>query len=77
MANGIKIEANTTIEDIVKDYPELIRPLREYGIQCVACGEPIWGTVQDNAIAKGIGNLETILEELNRIITKNNRETLI
>ena len=68
MASDIKIEANTTIEDIVKDYPELIRPLREYGIQCVACGEPIWGTLQENAIAKGVGSLESILEELNKII---------
>jgi methionine synthase II (cobalamin-independent) len=66
-----KIEASTTIEDIVKDYPELIRPLREFGIKCVACGEPLWGTLQENANDKGIENLETILDQLNKMIQNN------
>ena len=71
MEKQSKIEATTTIEDIVKDYPELIRPLREYGIKCVACGEPLWGTLEENANDRGINNLETIIKELNKIIQKN------
>lgn len=71
MAEISKIETTTTIEEIVKDYPELIRPLREFGIKCVACGEPLWGTLQENADAKGIENIETIINELNRIIEIN------
>lgn len=71
MEKRSKIEANTTIEDIVKDYPELIRPLREFGIKCVACGEPLWGTLKENANDKGIGNLETILKQLNKMIQNN------
>ena len=66
-----KIEATTTIEDIVNDYPELIRPLKEYGITCVACGEPIWGTLEENAKEKGIKNLATIINLLNKMIQKN------
>ncbi|MCK4894894.1 MAG: DUF1858 domain-containing protein [Calditrichia bacterium] len=71
MEKQSKIEATTTIEDIVKDYPELIRPLREYGIKCVACGEPLWGTLEENANDRGIYNLETIIKQLNKIIQKN------
>ena len=71
MEKQFKIEATTTIEDIVKDYPELIRPLREYGIKCVACGEPLWGTLEENANDRGINNLETIIKQLNKIIQKN------
>jgi len=62
------ITGTTTIEDIVTYYPGLIRPLREYGIKCIACGEPIWGTLEENAAEKGIQNLETIIEKLNIII---------
>ena len=59
------IEGTTTIEEIVTHYPELIRPLMEYGIKCVACGEPIWGTLEENASEKGIQDLKTIIKKLN------------
>ncbi|UCF63358.1 MAG: DUF1858 domain-containing protein [bacterium] len=62
------ISGTTTIEDIVTNFPKLIRPLMEYGIKCVACGEPIWGTLEENAAEKGIQNLETIIENLNIMI---------
>ena len=68
MGKLYKIRANTTIEEIVREHPKLIRPLKEYGIQCVACGEPIWGTLAENASQKGIKNLETILIKLNKMI---------
>ena len=35
------IDENTTIEEIVAHYPKLIRPLRQFGITCIACGERI------------------------------------
>ncbi|MEJ2048825.1 MAG: DUF1858 domain-containing protein [Calditrichota bacterium] len=68
------INEDTTIEEIVREYPELIRPLMEYGIKCVMCGEPIWGTLKENAREKGINNLSEILEELNSIIAKARRK---
>jgi methionine synthase II (cobalamin-independent) len=68
------ISANTTIEEIVREYPELIRPLMQFGIKCVMCGEPIWGTLEENAQEKGIKNLNEILKELNKIIEKTHQE---
>jgi len=64
-----KITPDTTIEEIVEDHPELVRPLREFGIKCIACGEPVWGTLKENAEVKGIQNIEEIVVELNKMIT--------
>ena len=67
-----KITPTTTIEEIVEEYPELVRPLREYGIKCIACGEPVWGTLEENARLKGIENIEEIVLELNKLIGETN-----
>ncbi len=62
-----KITGDTTIEEIVSNYPGLVRPLMEFGIKCIACGEPVWGTLEENAREKGILNLDEIVAELNRM----------
>lgn len=64
------IQKDTTIEEIVVNFPELVRPLMEYGIKCIACGEPVWGTVEENAKEKGITNLDEIINSLNEKIEK-------
>ena len=64
------ITKESDIEDIVDDYPELIRPLKENGIACIVCGEPVWGTLEDIAKSKNIENLDTLIGEMNTIIEK-------
>jgi hypothetical protein len=64
------IKPQTTIEEIVIKHPELIRPLMEYGIKCVACGEPLWGTIEENATEKGIRNVIEIVKRLNELVKK-------
>ena len=64
------ISRTSDIEDIVSDYPELIRPLKDYGIACVVCGEPVWGTLEDLARSKNIGDIDKIIAEMNIIIEK-------
>lgn len=65
------VTRKTTIEEIVNQYPELIKPLRDYGIKCIMCGEPVWGTLEENAREKGIDDrkLDEIVVELNRLIS--------
>ena len=41
------------IEDLVRAYPAAVKFLMEKGIKCIACGEPIWGTLADAAREKG------------------------
>ena len=62
------IDKNIYIEDLVREYPNVISPLAELGIICIACGEPVWGTLEELVDKKGLNNLDQILEKLNKII---------
>ncbi|NQV38038.1 MAG: DUF1858 domain-containing protein [Candidatus Marinimicrobia bacterium] len=65
------ITENVFIEDLVKDHPEVIRPLADHGLVCIACGEPVWGTLQQLADNKGVTDLDNIIKELNELIQSN------
>ncbi len=62
------ITEDMDIEEMVRDYPEIIGPLSKYGIVCVACGEPVWGTLRELADQKGIKDLASIIEQMNKLI---------
>ena len=64
-----RIDKSTLIEEIVEKYPQLIRPLREAGIVCIRCGEPIWGTLEEVATEKGVQNIDALVAEMNRHIS--------
>jgi hypothetical protein len=55
------------MEDLVTDFPGIIPILVRYGIVCLECGEPVWGTLGEALNRAGIKNTEdrqTILAEL-------------
>jgi len=60
------------IEDLVREYPRLVGPLKMEGIVCLACGEPIWGTLEAQAAEKGIENIDEIVERMNAVISEQN-----
>lgn len=62
------------IEDIVEKYPETIGPMQEMGVQCMVCGEPVWGTLGERITEKGLKNGEEILERLNRIASETEKK---
>ena len=62
------IDKNIYIEDLVRDYPEVIGPLSDMGIICIACGEPVWGTLEELVNKKELNNLDEIINKLNKII---------
>jgi len=64
------IDGSIYIEDLVNDHPEVISPLSEMGIICIACGEPVWGTLGELIKTKGLENSEEIIDKINRIIEK-------
>ncbi|MCJ7802539.1 MAG: DUF1858 domain-containing protein [Candidatus Marinimicrobia bacterium] len=70
------IYGNIYIEDLIHDYPQVISPLAELGIICIACGEPVWGTLEELVNKKGLNNLDEILEKLNKIIDNNENTQL-
>lgn len=67
-----KIELNKEIEieDLVNEYPYSVKYLSEKGIRCIACGEPIWGTLEQAAIEKGF-NQEQIADFVAELIALN------
>jgi hypothetical protein len=62
------IDKNIYIEDLVREHPEVISLLADLGIICIACGEPVWGTLEELVDKKGLNNFDKIMVQLNKII---------
>ena len=62
----MKIDKDTSIEELVERIPEAVQYLMKEGIKCIACGEPIWGTLEEAALEKGFGDeeIERFVKEL-------------
>ena len=76
------IDKEITIEDLVETIPGSVRYLMEQGIKCIACGEPIWGTLEEAAKEKGftdedISKFVSALNNLNNGETKNETKKTI
>jgi methionine synthase II (cobalamin-independent) len=65
----MQIEKTTTIEDLVNYKAAAVRYLSEKGIKCIACGEPIWGTLEDAALEKGFSQdeIDRFVNDLNAL----------
>ena len=61
------IDSKITIEELVEVLPESVTYLSRKGIKCIACGEPVWGTLGEAAREKGFGEKKIMefVEELN------------
>ncbi len=67
-----KIDADIEIEDLVELIPEAVSYLREKGIRCLRCGEPIWGSLKTAAEEKGFSDneIKRFVEDLNQLSRK-------
>lgn len=65
------------IEDLVNNYPFSVKYLMEQGIRCIACGEPIWGTLEEAAKEKSFDDtkIQYFVDELNKMANKNKAES--
>ncbi|MEN8186876.1 MAG: DUF1858 domain-containing protein [Bacteroidota bacterium] len=68
------IGKNITIEDLVDDYPFSVTFLQKKGIKCIACGEPIWGTLEEACLEKNFTqeDIQQFVDELNTLNKKQN-----
>jgi len=76
------IDKNITIEDLAETITGSVKYLMEQGIKCIACGEPIWGTLEEAAKEKGFNNEDirkfvSDLNNLNNVETKNETKKTI
>jgi len=64
------ITKNINIEDLVNQFPLSVNFLREKGLVCILCGEPVWGTLDELAKQKGFSdeNISALINELNNLI---------
>ena len=65
----MEITKDISIEELVDLKKAAVRYLSEKGIKCIACGEPIWGTLEEAAREKGFGEEEvaSFVRELNAL----------
>ncbi len=70
------INKNIEIEELVRKYPFSVKFLMEKHIKCIACGEPIWGTLDEAAKEKGYQDemIDEIVDELNQMARELERE---
>ena len=69
------IDKNILIEDLVREIPSAVTYLMKKNIKCLACGEPIWGTLEEAAKKKGFSDAEidVFVRDLNEMAGKTNR----
>jgi len=65
-----EITKDIYIEDLVKHYPFSVRFMSQNGIKCIACGEPIWGTLEEAAIEKGFDDhkIRELIAEMKALV---------
>jgi hypothetical protein len=63
-------ERGVSIEELVARDPEAVRYLMTKGIQAVACGGPVWGTLEDLARQQGYTDdqSDTIVAQLSDLL---------
>lgn len=65
------ISTDITIEELMKNHPEVIRVLMDYGIRALVCGEPTWGTLGEVAEKSGVEDIDALLSDLRDVIEKS------
>jgi len=63
------IDRKSTIEDVVREYPDAVRIFMRYGIKAIVCGDPLWGTIENEAKRQGLSDekIDELLEELRKL----------
>jgi methionine synthase II (cobalamin-independent) len=72
----MKITKDISIEELVDNVPQAVKYLMNEGIKCIACGEPIWGTLEDAAKEKGFGeeDIEKFVKDLQDFANNPSKE---
>ncbi|HOP05393.1 MAG TPA: hypothetical protein PL017_03135 [Tenuifilaceae bacterium] len=61
------IQKEILIEELIERIPQSVTFLREKGLVCILCGEPVWGTLEELAKSKGFSaeQIADIVSQLN------------
>ena len=66
----MKVTKDISIEDLVDTVEGSVKYMMEKGIKCIACGEPIWGSLESAAKEKNFSDsdIEQFVKELNELL---------
>jgi hypothetical protein len=69
------IDKDILIEDLVTRLPKAVGYLMQKNIKCLACGEPIWGTLEQAAKQKGFSDAEiaVFVDDLNELAGRDGK----
>lgn len=64
------ITKDILVEDLVEQLPDSVAFLREKGLVCILCGEPVWGTLNELAKSKSFTDVQIdgIVDQLNEMM---------
>jgi len=63
-----KLTEESTIEELVTRFPQTVNVFIKHGIPCIVCGEPLWGTIKENAEKYDVKDLHSLMDELRSAI---------
>ena len=63
-----ELTEESTIEELVTRFPQTVNVFIKHGIPCIVCGEPLWGTIKENAEKYGVKDLQSLMYELRSAI---------
>ncbi len=71
---SVEINKDIYIEELVNNYTFSIPYLAQKGIRCIACGDPVWGTLEEAAKEKGFqdSDIQSFVDELRVLSIKDN-----
>jgi len=65
----MKISKDIHIESLIERIPESVNYLAQKGIHCIACGEPVWGTLEELVQQKGLrdSEIDELINEIEKL----------
>ena len=69
-----KIDKSTHVDQLLSKYPALSKTFIEFGLPCLVCGEPFWGTIAELASRHQVSTDE-LVKRLNEVRTEMNEKT--
>jgi len=69
------IRPDDLVEDVVQRSPQTVRVFMSHRFPCLVCGEPVWGTIRENAERNGITGaaFDRMMADLNAAVSDESR----
>ena len=66
------ITKDTTIEEVVNQYPETTMVFMKHSLHCVGCHVSEFESIEEGAMAHGI-NVDALVDDLNKVISSRKK----